>query len=286
MTQQAIGKAIEVSLTDTFEVNYSGGSHVSITPTKTLYANVVELLEDLRILAYEDDNDTFMYLGSDYRVIVSYTGGGSAVTTVTGELAVVLGFTGVAGEVVANLATATYRPDGLWIPRYHSSDPGYWTEIRGEAFAGQRSVAGRLSGISYEYRYERACAWPWETAVGALYHCYSGDTVEARSSFEHVINRSRDMVLTEDDSGGVPCKGVYYFDDLDDWVGWNSNYGDCAFGDGDPALRETDHNYVYCSASEASISRLSDDRHNGYYDVAVTLTTAAAPTWGAIADFS
>jgi len=82
--------------------------------------------------------------------------------------------------------------------------------------------------------------------------------------------------LQYSDSNNIYCRGVYYIQNIGDYLGKNALA--TSFGDGDPNSVEFGA-YVFCTADPSNPGGASDDNHDTRYDVSLTLTTGTAPSW-------
>jgi hypothetical protein len=161
----------------------------------------------------------------------------------------------------------------MWVPELHTSDTNWFNENPEEVFKGQSGVDGNLSGIAYTARKGRTCTWPWIKAENVIERANSGTSFEADRCFVKVVNDARTKVLAQTGSGNVYCKGVYFIEDMDTYVGigilptsWDS---------GTPNVS----NALFCAAGPPVIDGASDSEQKAWYDLQLKLTAAVAPVW-------
>jgi len=293
--QQAICRAIEVDTsTDTLTVQVAGGAVRTLTPSHSLYANILSLLQDLA--TQEIWGEFTIGINSSYKVVITAVAGDVAVAVggtlgaVAGTANTILGFTGEE-SVSAGVFTAAYTPQGMWLPTYITSDTNRWTEAPGETFRGSMGADGNLSGVSYTARRKRTLTWPWEFNYNAIEYAddasdsdEKGYIARAQRSFTRVITDARQTALAYSGSGNLHCKGVYFIHDLDAFQGVTANNwpASTSWTSGNLITDTTSDDwlgFIFCSAGPPTITGASDDTQRAYYDLSLELTSAVAPSW-------
>jgi hypothetical protein len=264
MTQQAILKAVEVSTSSTLAI-YANYLQYIYSPSKNIYANILELVKDI---ADQADSDGFTFsFSADFKIKI----GGKTITNVGGYLADDFGFTGT--ETAGDPITATYTPLYMWLPTYHSSDTNQFMIDTSESFKGTLGSDGNIAGVAFTARKKRTVTYPWEHAYNAIEGACDATAAQQARCFVKVINDARRMVLSYSGSGNLNTKGVYFIENLKTITDSLPDVGDWASGD-------IDDDYIYCTADAPQITGASDDTNRAYYDLSVNLTSAVAPTWG------
>jgi hypothetical protein len=302
MPQQAIAKAVEVSLTDTFIINTSGADQ-TINPSQNLFPNIFALIADLNdqitltgaALKWVGSEEAASFSITANRIEAFISAAGDTITDIAGTLAPTLGFTGnetpdTSGS--SSFIVANYPPKEVWLPTYHTSDQNWFNENPGELFKGTTAEDGNLSGIAYTARKKRTADWPWEHGENAIENAdpnpATGNTATNKADrlayasrcFSKVVNDARRMVLEYAASGNLYCKGVYFIEDLDQY-GFSSSALPTSWDSGSVEFDSTGllSNYVFCSAGPPQVGGASADNSRRYYDVSLDLTTAVAPAW-------
>ena len=264
--KQAILKAVEMQNGDYLRISYNGGSTAAY-PTKSLFSTVTELIRDLStvlvgsgisVFLGDEEHDDFK-CKIHYNTLLSITG--------TANMFLLLGFTG-SETVSSGYIKATYRPENIFIPTYHSSDDGYFQQDFADTFKGVTGSDGNLSGVKYYAKYKRTIKWPAEFATNSIIKADGATSFQTERCFQNIIQSAREMVCLNEDSSNKYCKGVYLTKDLETLA--NTTISGNGTIDGD---------YIYCTASEPNITGQTAQNNNHYYDIEVDLITGTAPTW-------
>ena len=272
----AILGMIEIdSSSDVLTINTTG-SNFTLTPNRNTYANVIDLMKDLND-EFGANGDLFLMRKSNYApgtydtdfvpVIELATGDVTSITAGTIKDILFSAFTTDASRTVADV-TPLYS----WIPDYRSKDANWFEVESGSIVKGSIGVSGNLSGISYTPRSKITKEWNYITKNNTFSN--SDISADMARSFETVINDARSNSLQYQASGNIYCKGVYYIDNINTYLG-NGSLTD-TWVDGYP---NSTSSYVFCTADAPQVGGASTDRLDTYYDVTLTLTTGTAPDW-------
>jgi hypothetical protein len=251
MAQQAICKTVEVATTDTLIITDSSSGAVTINPSQTIYPNILALIADLFDVGAVNLLD--MYIDSSYKA-------------------------GTETPSPAGTITATYTPEHMFLPTYHTMDLDWFNEEPGDKFKGSFGSNGQLSGVEYTAQKVRRLRWPDEFNYNAMEKADdTGAPSNVRAArearcFTGVVHAARGMVLAQSASNNLYCKGVYFIEDLDSYDG--SGNLPTVWGAGD-----VDENYVFCSPGEPIVMGASRDIRR-YYDLELLLVQSEVPTWG------
>lgn len=283
MLRNALLQPVEITNSNkTF--NISSSNYVIATG---VYANVFEVARAIDY-AMGGAGTTYAYFTDDFKHVVD---GGTA-PSVSTPLSRLMGWTG-SESASGGVITASYRPQRCFVPTYYSSDTRRWHELSDDLFSGSVGSDGNLSGITLSAQEERSIDWPWESApntyeeAASLSVSISGTVYypEAERCFWTVANSARTSHLTASTSGNVSSKGVYFLDQLHRLLGaspataWPTSWdsGSTKFD-----LTNTAHRSLYCFCSVPTAPQTpgaSKSDLAAYYDLAITLRTASAPTW-------
>jgi hypothetical protein len=285
--QQAICKAVEVALTDTFIIEEDAtGASQTINPSQTLFPNVLALWSDIvSQITLANTTGAFNYyallttLQTPLKCLLVSTG--DDLISATGTLAATFGFTGSETPltpVSGTMIEATYRPKHIWFPTYVSSDSNWFSEDPDEMFSGTMGQDGNLCGLGFNAKQKRKFQWPWDHAYNAIKYANSATAYQTTRCFQQVIHDARGMALAQSGSNNLYCKGVYYIHDVDALTTANSS---------NTALLPTTWNsgtvvgtYVFCSPGAPVVVGASTAELRSYYDLELELTVGTAPSWG------
>ena len=263
---------IELSSSDTLTVPLATQADWVFTPDRTVYANVLALVEEMQDVAPSYINVYFgdSQIGYENHVVIETTDTFSG--SVSGD---------TINEILGNLTVlgsqklrGSFTPLYSWFPRYRSKDGKWFTRRVEDEFKGVKGIDGNLSGVTYTGRKVRNFQWPFIESYNAIENASQSTNDSANRCFEYVMALSRTRTLIYEDSDNINIKGLYYIDNISEYQG-STAILPTEWGDGKPNR----DNCVWCSGRPDPVGENSDDRTDAWFDTSATLTSAVAPEW-------
>lgn len=293
--KNAILRPIEFFSEDEFEITLSVTGPISTSPSADgLSANALLLAQNI-IEDMDGLSGLTVYLTDDFKLRISHST--ETITVSPTRLSRIMGFSG--NETVASTVTADYRPQYSWIPTFYTKDTDRWVEESSQKFYGSIGSDGRGAGIPMTTQPFRTFEWTNERAPNVMKEgsnvSYTYDSVvyypEHERCFLNVLNSSRGSYLTSGENAGTYSGGVYFIDNIGQYLGSSPltalpEYGD--WDDGDIYFDLTDaskrSNFVFAYVRDAVPRPIaSDSRTASYYECTATLNkTEGAPAWVAL----
>jgi len=299
MTQQALASPIEITAANnTLSFNYDGGGANAITVPTGTYASVLCVIYALNNAIYNcggvPDEKVYVYLNSDYKVVIASRTATFAIIWTDVPLMRMLGFR-------ANLAatgsyTATDTPRYLWLPPRYSADINHHGDD--VQISGGNAIDGTFSGISLapglytrNHQWQGVAATNTYRAACAASYVYGASTYypeEERCFEEFTINA---LSASPTGTEGISIKGCYYIEDMDDYdsfsgVTYIPNCPATMTGGGHRfRLTTTPDNYMFCNLKQPRWTNPTPSipNHNSLYNVGTELvsTIGGVPAWSA-----
>jgi len=261
MADQALASPIEITTSnDTLSFNYDGGGANDITVPNGTYGSILTVIYALNNAIYNcgggANNKVYVYLNSDYKVVIASRAAAFAIDWTDAPLMRMLGFR---DDLAATGSyTATDTPRYLWLPPYYSADTDRFR--RRPNISGGNAVDGTFSGISLA-KDTRARSLRWEGVMSYdVYseacessYAYGGSTYYPQE--ERCLETLTIDALTASPTGteGLSIKGCYYIEDMDSYDGFNAvtYVPNCPASMGGGGYRmhldTSPDNYVFCS---------------------------------------
>jgi len=230
MADQALARPIEITASNnTLSFNYDGGGAAAISIPVGTYGSILTVIYNLNNQIYNcggaADEKVYVYLNSDYKVVIASRTATFAIDWTDVPLMRMLGFR--ADLAGTGSYTATDTPMYLWIPPYYSADLGRLSDDT--AIAGGNAIDGSFSGIALAPgNYNRTFEWQGVTSP-AVYKtaCETGYVYGASTYYteeERCLEAFTLAALTASPTGteGLSVKGAYYIEDMDEYDGFNA----------------------------------------------------------------
>jgi hypothetical protein len=296
MADQALASPIEITTSnDTLSFNYDGGGANDITVPNGTYGSILTVIYALNDAIYNcggaPNNKVYIYLNSDYKVVIASRTAAFAIDWTDAPLMRMLGFR---DDLAATGSyTATDTPRYLWMPPYYSADVNHRNDDT--AIIGGNAIDGTFSGIALAPgNYVKKHRWEAVAAVDVMKSACEASYTYGSTYYpeeERCLEEFTIHALTASPTGteGLSIKGCYYIEDMDEYNGFNAvtyipNCPASMDGGGHRFYLDTSpDNFIFCHLRQA---RWTDptptlERINSLYNVGVELISAVGgvPIW-------